>query len=93
MDKHAHGDTVLVMSRKMTGRTRTLGRRNKDDRKQNTLAPLGQTIPHFTLAHLLIAIYLKPYCTFFFLFYGRLVLRCARDDTGDVRPQSGGLWR
>jgi hypothetical protein len=40
------GDTVLVTSREMTGRTQTLhavvagGRRGKDDSKQNTLAPL-----------------------------------------------------
>ncbi len=39
------GDTVLVKSREMTGWTQTLswwqGReRGKDDRKQNTLAPL-----------------------------------------------------
>jgi hypothetical protein len=45
MDRQARtGDTVLVKSREMTGRTRTMplagGRRGKDDRKQNTLAPL-----------------------------------------------------
>ncbi len=39
------GDIVLVKSREMTGRTqKTLlagGRRGKEDRKQNTLAPLA----------------------------------------------------
>jgi hypothetical protein len=40
----ATGDTILVKSREMTGRTQMLpwwwGRMGKDDRKQNTLAPL-----------------------------------------------------
>jgi hypothetical protein len=45
MEKQARsGDTVLVKSREMTGRSQTLtvvagGRRGKDDRKQNTVAP------------------------------------------------------
>jgi hypothetical protein len=41
------GDTVLVKSKEMTGRTQILlvagGRRGKDDRKQNTLALLPNT--------------------------------------------------
>jgi hypothetical protein len=41
------GDTVLVKSREMTGMNQTKcrgnwGRRGKDDRKQNALAPLGR---------------------------------------------------
>jgi hypothetical protein len=46
MERQArNGDTVLVTSREMTGMTQILpclawGRRGKDDRKQNTLAPL-----------------------------------------------------
>ncbi len=43
------GDTVLVKTREMTGRSQTLpwvagGRRGKDDRKQVTLALLGRNI-------------------------------------------------
>ncbi len=43
------GDIVLDKSRGMTGRTQTLpcrlgGRRGQDDRKPNTLAPLGSAI-------------------------------------------------
>jgi hypothetical protein len=49
MDRQARtGDTVLVKSREMTGRSQTLpwwlkGRGGKDDRKQNTLATLACT--------------------------------------------------
>jgi hypothetical protein len=50
MDRQAHtGDAVLVKSREMIGRAKTLprwlgGRRGKDDIKQNTLTPLGSYI-------------------------------------------------
>ncbi len=45
------GDTLFVKSREMTGRTQTLplagGRRGKDDRKQDTLAPLLHILHYF----------------------------------------------
>jgi hypothetical protein len=50
MDRQARtSDTVLVKRKEMTDRAQTLpmvagGRRDKDDRKQNTLAPLGLTL-------------------------------------------------
>ncbi len=50
MDKQAHiGDAVLIKSREMIGRAQTLsgwleGLWGKDDRKQNTLAPLGRVV-------------------------------------------------
>jgi hypothetical protein len=49
VDRQAHAsDTVLFESREMTGRSQKhclggWGRRGKDDREQNALAPLGYT--------------------------------------------------
>ncbi len=54
MDRQARtGDTVLVKSRDMTGwkpNTAVVagGRRGKDDRKQNALAPLALTLVALT---------------------------------------------
>jgi hypothetical protein len=60
MDRQAcTRDTVLVKSREMTGRSQTLpwwmgggGGRGKDDRKQNTLAPLALYIVQYDVGGL-----------------------------------------